>query len=212
MPIQEEESSNIFSEQEECSREIQDDSTAATTDSVPTTLSRIHLIPPPSIQGEIFSQFQSQELSNLTIPARRRRRPQHLCKDINNTNSTNSTNSTNITDNTNITNNTDNDESTSECSTSIVVDNIASVNTVNTALVHRPHSDFALTVDRVTTASRAGLDLAGICTVLAFEAAKLSTRASLGIARTVTGVMSDRLVQAMSKDGNSRYVSKKIFF
>lgn len=188
MPIQEEESTDIFSEQEECGKEIQDDSTTSATDNVSTTITRINLIP-PSTQREIFSHFQPQELSNLTIPARRRKRPQYVCKDINNT---------------------DNNESkedfySTKCSTNIVVDNVNTTNT-STALVHKPHSDLALTIDKVTTASRAGLDLAGLCTGLVFEAAKLSTRASLGIAKTVTGVMSDRLVQAMSQDGNSRYV------
>jgi len=188
MPIQEEESTDIFSEQEECGKETEYDSTTSATDSVSTTIntiSRISLIPPSSVQREIFSNFQPQELSNLTIPTRRKKRPQYVCKEMNNT---------------------DNNESTEECSTSIVVDNITSVNTVNTALIHKPHSELALTIDKMTTASRAGLDLAGICTGLVFEAAKLSTRASLGIARTVTGVMSDRLVQAMSKDGNGRLI------
>ncbi|CAB4483666.1 unnamed protein product [Rhizophagus irregularis] len=162
MPIQEE-NDNIFTKQEEITKEFQrDDSTSSPilTDDIATTINNY--------------------LTNITSPVLRRKRPQNLYnKDVN------------VIE-------TENVDAVVECST----DN----NEVTTSLVLKSHSDLALTIDRVTTASRAGLDLAGIFTGLAFEAAKLSTKASLGIAKTITGVMSDRLVQTMSNDGSGRII------
>ncbi|CAG8581214.1 20990_t:CDS:2 [Rhizophagus irregularis] len=187
MPIQEE-NDNIFTKQEEITKEFQrDDSTSSPilTDDIATTInncdniiSRFSLIPPPSEKFQL-----PKDLTNITSPVLRRKRPQNLYnKDVN------------VIE-------TENVDAVVECST----DN----NEVTTSLVLKSHSDLALTIDRVTTASRAGLDLAGIFTGLAFEAAKLSTKASLGIAKTITGVMSDRLVQTMSNDGSG---SQKYFF
>ncbi|CAI2165679.1 12863_t:CDS:2 [Funneliformis geosporum] len=73
-------------------------------------------------------------------------------------------------------------------------------NTESSLILHKD-SELAVTINRMTTASRAGLDLASIITGIALETAKLSTRAGLGFAKTVTGVISDRLVQTMSRDG-----------
>ncbi|CAB5361489.1 unnamed protein product [Rhizophagus irregularis] len=184
MPIQEE-NDNIFTKQEEITKEFQrDDSTSSPilTDDIATTInncdniiSRFSLIPPPSEKFQL-----PKDLTNITSPVLRRKRPQNLYnKDVN------------VIE-------TENVDAVVECST----DN----NEVTTSLVLKSHSDLALTIDRVTTASRAGLDLAGIFTGLAFEAAKLSTKASLGIAKTITGVMSDRLVQTMSNDGSGRII------
>jgi hypothetical protein len=182
MAIQEE-NNDIFTKQEEVTKEIQqDDSTTSPilSDDVASTIKNydniisrpFSLIPPSS---EKF-QPQPQDLPNLSLPVRRRKRPQSLYnKDMNETENVESV----------IESSTDDDE-------------------VTTSLVLKSHSDLALTIGKVTTASRAGLDLAGIFTGLVFEAAKISTKASLGIAKTITGVMSDRLVQTMSNDGSGR--------
>ncbi|RIA95596.1 hypothetical protein C1645_757342 [Glomus cerebriforme] len=191
MPIREESIDTFTKQQEEeeevVSKEIQRDDSKTSpilTNNVSTTIkncnnviSRITLIPPPSSTQE--ENFQHQDPYNLTLPVRRRKRPQNLYKESNVT--------------------IDDVESTAESSSN---------NEIN-SLVLKSDSDLALTIDRFTTASRAGLDLAGIVTGLAFEVAKVSTRASLGIAKTVTGVMSDRLVQTMLNDGSGR---QKYFF
>ncbi|GES91364.1 lipase class 3 [Rhizophagus clarus] len=177
MPIQEE-NNDIFTKQEVVTKEdsqsspILSDDVATTINNCDNIVSHFSLIPPPS------EKFQPQDLTNLTLPVRRRKRPQNLYnKDVIEP---------------------ENVES--------VVDSSTNDNEVTTSLVLKSHSDLALTIDRVTTASRAGLDLASIFTGLALEAAKLSTKASLGIAKTITGVMSDRLVQTMSNDGSGRII------
>ncbi|CAG8604970.1 8324_t:CDS:2 [Acaulospora morrowiae] len=79
--------------------------------------------------------------------------------------------------------------------------------TTNNSLVLKPHSDLAVTVSNIATVSKVGLDLAGVISKIALETAKFSTRAGLDIARTVTGVMSERMVQATSsKDGAGRLI------
>jgi hypothetical protein len=195
MPIREEKST----EQEE---EIIKDETIVTPKTNVSPI--ISLIPASSTkeertsltQEERFLQVQPQELLNLTMPARRRRYPQNHLKDIKEVKDTNDINENDVSE-----------SSTSSVNSVIDTNTDKTDKTVtSTALVHKPHSEFALAVDKVTTASRAGLDLAGIITNLALEAAKISTKASLGIARTVTGVMSDRLVQTMSNDGTGRLV------
>jgi hypothetical protein len=72
-------------------------------------------------------------------------------------------------------------------------------NTVTT-LIHQPHSDLAMKISSITNASRAGLDLAGIVTKFTLETMKLSTKTSLSIAKAVTGVVSDAMIQA-TRDG-----------
>lgn len=184
MPVQEG-NNDFFTNQEEVIKEIQQDDSKSSppilSDDIATTINNCDNIISHFSLIPPSEKFQPPKNLNLSLPVLRRKRPQNLYnKDVN-------------------VNETENFNSVVECSND---DN----NEVNTSLVLKSHSDLALTIDRVTTASRAGLDLAGIFTGLAFEAAKLSTKASLGIAKTITGVMSDRLVQTMSNDGSGRYV------
>lgn len=123
-------------------------------------------------QEERFLQFQPQDFPNLLMPVNRRRRSQSVNKHPDDTEN----------------------EKESESSS-------ASSNNIERSLILRKDSDLAVTINRMTTASRAGLDLASLITGFALETAKLSTRAGLGIAKTVTGVISDRLVQTISRDG-----------
>ncbi|CAG8492820.1 9718_t:CDS:2 [Paraglomus brasilianum] len=75
-------------------------------------------------------------------------------------------------------------------------------NTVTT-LIHQPHSELAVKISSITNASRAGLDLAGILTKFTLDTMKLSTKTSLGIAKAVTGVVSNAMIQA-TQDGIGR--------
>ncbi|CAG8497011.1 6576_t:CDS:2 [Paraglomus occultum] len=81
-------------------------------------------------------------------------------------------------------------------------DDEASPNTVS-ALIHQPHSQLAVKISSITNASRAGLDLAGIITKFTLDTMKLSTKTSLSIAKAVTGVVSNAMIQA-TQDGMGR--------
>lgn len=74
---------------------------------------------------------------------------------------------------------------------------------VETSLVHKPHSDFARNVTKIATATKVGLDIFNVVSKVSLETAKFSTKAGLDIARTVTGVLSERMIQATSLDGNT---------
>ncbi|CAG8502620.1 15392_t:CDS:2 [Acaulospora colombiana] len=77
----------------------------------------------------------------------------------------------------------------------------------DSSLVRKSHSDLAMTVSNIAAVSKVGLDLAGVVSKIALETAKFSTRAGLDIARTITGVMSERMVQATSsRDGAGRII------
>ncbi|CAG8620118.1 11286_t:CDS:2 [Dentiscutata erythropus] len=69
------------------------------------------------------------------------------------------------------------------------------------SLVNKTHSDLAVAISNITTVSRVGLDIASFLSQFALGTAKISTSLGLDIARTMTGVVSDRIVQA-TKDGN----------
>ncbi|CAG8674153.1 6666_t:CDS:2, partial [Racocetra fulgida] len=63
------------------------------------------------------------------------------------------------------------------------------------------HSDLAIAISNITTVSRIGLDLASFMSQFALGTAKISTSLGLDIARTMTGVVSDRIVQATNGNG-----------
>ncbi|CAG8617721.1 29014_t:CDS:2 [Gigaspora margarita] len=79
------------------------------------------------------------------------------------------------------------------------------------ALVTKTHSDLAITISNITTVSRVGLDIASFISHFALGTAKISTSLGLDIARTMTGVMSDRIVQATKdEDGGLSFIPRII--
>lgn len=70
-----------------------------------------------------------------------------------------------------------------------------------TSLVHKPHSDLAVAVSSIAAVTKIGLDIASVVSNVYLETAKFSTKASLDIARTVTGALSERMVQVTSLEG-----------
>ncbi|CAG8526985.1 11601_t:CDS:2, partial [Cetraspora pellucida] len=89
----------------------------------------------------------------------------------------------------------------SDCEDEKQVDTETSSINNSVSLVYKTHSDLAIAISNITTVSRIGLDIASFVSQFALGTAKISTSLGLDIARTMTGVVSDRIVQA-TKDGN----------
>nr|CAG8470662.1 3155_t:CDS:2 [Entrophospora candida] len=69
------------------------------------------------------------------------------------------------------------------------------------SLISKSQLDLSLSLSNISAISRVSLDLAGILTRFALETCKISTKAGLGIARAMTTVMSNRILQAATRDG-----------
>ncbi|CAG8519656.1 7958_t:CDS:2 [Diversispora eburnea] len=78
---------------------------------------------------------------------------------------------------------------------------ITAVSSSQASLALTSHSDFAITVTNIAAATKVGLDLFNVISKVSLETAKFSTKAGLDIARTVTGVLSERMIQATSLEG-----------
>ncbi|CAJ0639364.1 15118_t:CDS:2 [Entrophospora sp. SA101] len=74
------------------------------------------------------------------------------------------------------------------------------------SLISKSQLDLSLSLSNISAISRVSLDLAGILTRFALETCKISTKAGLGIARAMTTVMSDRILQAATRDGQLRII------
>ncbi|KAF0507187.1 alpha/beta-hydrolase [Gigaspora margarita] len=127
-----------------------------------------------------------------------------LCNNISETNSTNSTNSTDSTDLTDSTDSTVSITQLPSTNNQLIIisegenekDSETSCIDNSMALVTKTHSDLAIAISNITTVSRVGLDIASFISHFALGTAKISTSLGLDIARTMTGVVSDRIVQA----------------